>query len=657
MEHPPTAITYRPEIDGLRALAVTVVVLFHAGLGFTGGFVGVDIFFVISGFLITSLLLKDLDAGAFSIVNFYERRVRRILPASLVVTALVLAAGWRWMLPSDFEWLGLSAVWHAACAANVFFMQRTSNYFAGSAAEMPLLHMWSLAVEEQFYLVFPLLLWGCYRLGVRGRQPIRWIILGVGLGSYILSVRGLPIDPNGTFYLLHTRAWELMLGGWLATRPACGRSRAARETASWIGLLSMVVPAWFYSAATAFPGSAAVPPCVGAALYIWSGGAASRAEGGADQVVVARLLSTRGPVFVGAISYSLYLYHWPILAFDKYRAVAPASVSHRLLLVAFAVVLAILSWRFVETPFRTKRWGGRRWRLFAGAAAGLAAVAIGGWRINAKDGLPSRFSAAVIDLDQVRRTSLHLAQLEADDVPANLTPMGVADDGVPVSVLLWGDSHAGAQFQAFNDFCKSRGLKGRAATHSGRAPLMDFTIGFRSFERWQNKSFSRAVLKYVTDEHVANVFLVDFWERDFSGSPILLGGQLQQTIEELNRAGATVYVVMQEPSYEVEVPRALAFEAIAGRTLDGWRKTLAEHRREQQVMIDLAAKLESAKCHFIDPSKFFQRKGDPFLTVADRGRPIYKDAHHLTPWGARKLIGAFLNAAVPATQAASATAN
>jgi hypothetical protein len=350
------------------------------------------------------------------------------------------------------------------------------------------------------------------------------------------------------------------------------------------------------------------------------------------------------------------LYHWPILAFDKYRAVAAASVSHRLLLVALAVVLAILSWRFVEMPFRMKRWGVRRWQLFAGAAAGLAVVAIGGWRVNAKDGVPSRFSSAVLELDQVRRTSLHLAQLEADDVPANLTPMGVADDGVPVSVLLWGDSHAGAQFQAFNDFCKSRRLKGRAATHSGRAPLVDYSLGQTRAADRADRTFAEAVIRYVGDAHIKTVFLVNYWERDFTIDPNRVAITLEETIKELNAAGATVYVVMQEPSYAVDVPRALAFEAIAGNPLDGWRKTMAEHRREQKFMIDLAAKLESVGCHFIDPAKFFQRKGDAFLTVADRGRPIYKDAHHLTPWGARRVIGAFLNAAVPMTQAAGTTA-
>ena len=511
MEHSPTAITYRPEIDGLRALAVSIVVLFHARFGFSGGFVGVDIFFVISGFLITSLLLKDFDAGTFSVVGFYERRIRRILPASVVVTLVVLAAGWRWMLPSDFEWLGRSALWHAACLANVFFFQRTSNYFAGSAAEMPLLHMWSLAVEEQFYFVFPLLLWGCYRLGLRGRRAIGWIIAGVGAVSLLLSVRGLAVDPNGTFYLLHTRAWELMVGGWLATRAACGGSRATREVACGAGLAGMLVPAWFYSESTPFPGIAALLPCAGAALLIWGGRAMPNADGGGvSQPLVARVLAMRGPVFVGAISYSLYLVHWPILAFDKYRAVTAASVSHRLALVALAFVLAVLSWRLVETPFRSRRWGGRRWALFAGATIGLATIAIGAGLIAWRDGVPSRFSPAVIGLDQFRRTSLHLAQLEAADVPGNLTPMGVADDGVPVSVLLWGDSHAGALFPAFNEFCKARGLKGQAATHSGRAPLVDYSLGKTREARQGDRHFADAIVAYIARAHIRNVFFSGF---------------------------------------------------------------------------------------------------------------------------------------------------
>jgi peptidoglycan/LPS O-acetylase OafA/YrhL len=586
MLHSPTALTYRPDIDGLRALAVGIVVLFHADLGFPGGYVGVDVFFVISGFLITSLLLKDLDANRFSLATFYERRARRILPASLVVTALVLAAGWRLMLPSDFEWLGLSAVAHAACAANVFFLQRTSNYFAGSAAEMPLLHMWSLAVEEQFYLVFPLLLWGAYRMGLRSRKAIGWTLGALAAVSLLVSNPGHWFDINGAFYLLPTRAWELLIGAWLATRPVCAASRLTREIATWIGAACVLVPAMLYSSATPFPGATAVPPCVGAALLIWSGRAV-QADGRRDQAIIGRLLATRPMVFVGAISYSLYLIHWPILALDKYRALGPASLSHRLLLVGVALALAIVSWRFVEQPFRARRWGATRGRLFAASAAGLAVVAVAGGMIYTKDGFATRFPAAVNDIDQVRRTKLHLAQLEAVDVPDRLTPMGIQDETVPVSVLLWGDSHAGALFPAFNELCKARGLKGRAATRSGRAPLVSYSLASTRGADQAARQFSHAVVDYVRREQIKTVFLVNYWERDAADDAERMSNALEETISMLNSAGATVYVVMQVPSYAVEVPRVLAFEAMRRRPLDGWRKTMAGHVAAQRVMYDL----------------------------------------------------------------------
>lgn len=226
---------YRPEIDGLRAIAVVAVVFYHAGLGFTGGFVGVDVFFVISGFLITSLILKDLAAGTFTLAGFWERRIRRIVPALTCLVLATLMAGWIVMLPADYAELGRSAFFQGLFAANVYFW-RSSGYFDGAVEEKPLLHTWSLAVEEQFYFVFPLMMVGLVALPMfRRRGNLLSLFALCILLSLGVSIWGVSNRPVATFYLLPTRAWELLLGGFIALLPALRTGASANAGASGAG--------------------------------------------------------------------------------------------------------------------------------------------------------------------------------------------------------------------------------------------------------------------------------------------------------------------------------------------------------------------------------------------------------------------------------------
>lgn len=641
---PPSTLRYRPDIDGLRAVAVLLVVLFHAGLEFPGGFVGVDVFFVISGYLITSLLLRDLQAGSFSIAGFYERRVRRILPASLVVTALVLALGWRWMLPSDFQWLGASAAAHVVGGANVFFWYRASDYFAGAATEMPLLHMWSLAVEEQFYLLFPVVLWACFRVPTfRRRRAMLGVLALIAVISFGVSVYEVSHAGQRAFYLLPSRAWELMLGAMVAALPLHLVGRGGREAAAWLGVIAILFASLTYSPATAFPGLAAVLPCVGAALLIWAGHVPEHVR----TTSLARVLSWRPAVFVGAISYSLYLFHWPLLAFDAYRSVTPSPMGHRLMLVGLAFALAIVSWAFVEQPFRKKRLLRSRPMLFSTAAVSAVALFVCGGAIWKREGVPSRFSQEIVELDNVRRTPLHLAQLTANDVKAErLTPMGDANQPGEPTVLLWGDSHAGALYPAFNAFYKSRGIKGVAATHSGTAPLVDYAAEADVDSRQATIAYNHAVIDFIAAKRIRTVFLVNYWHRNIEMDGAALVGEMKRTIDAIRKTGATIYVVMDVPSYVIEVPRAMAFEKLAGRPLPGWRLTAEGHRQRLRLMYEIAEQFEAADCHFIDPTSFFAGRGDTRFAVSASGRPFYKDGHHLTPFGARRVIVPFLESAL-----------
>jgi peptidoglycan/LPS O-acetylase OafA/YrhL len=301
---------YRPEIDGLRALAVLPVLLFHAGLGMRGGFMGVDIFFVISGYLITTLIARDLQLGCFKMRDFWERRIRRILPAAAVMVIATLIAGAIILLPQSFENLGQSALAQSLMVSNFYFWQQ-DGYFAAPSDYEALLHTWSLAVEEQFYLILPALL-----VFLNRKFPARiTLVLGlVFLTSLIWSFLGPYLYPTASFYLLPARAWELLLGSLIAIFAIkVPGGRLGAEFLSLAGIVLMVYPMLTYVPTTPFPGIAAISPCLGAALFI----VATRKHG----TLARQFLSLSPFVFIGKISYSLYLWHWPLLVFGRHLSI------------------------------------------------------------------------------------------------------------------------------------------------------------------------------------------------------------------------------------------------------------------------------------------------------------------------------------------------
>ncbi|HTO03652.1 MAG TPA: acyltransferase, partial [Opitutus sp.] len=427
-------LIYRPEVDGLRALAVMAVVLFHTHLKMPGGYVGVDIFFVISGYLITALIAGELTAGTFSLRNFWERRIRRIVPAAMVTVAACLVVGFFLMLPSDFADLGRSAVAQALVAANFHFYSE-AGYFSAPADAKPLLHFWSLAVEEQFYLVFPFLLLGLHRW--RKATIFRGVAL-IAVMSFGLSVAGVRWFPDATFYLLPTRAWELATGALLALRGATlPLPERSRVPLGWAGIALMVAPMFLYDRETPFPGLAALPPCIGAMLVIWSTGSGDS--------VLKKLLSLQPVVFIGLISYSLYLWHWPVKVFTHYWFTGIYSpLIMRLLVVVVSFGLAWVSWRYVELPFRNKHRRVALRPLLVGAVGASALTLVLGAFIDARKGLPERFPPAVAQYDAAYadRPEKKEADLTTESAEQGKLPV-LADPPTPApSILLWGDSHA-----------------------------------------------------------------------------------------------------------------------------------------------------------------------------------------------------------------------
>ncbi|HPE61742.1 MAG: acyltransferase [Thiothrix sp.] len=370
---------YRKEIDGLRALAVVPVVLFHAGIpGFDGGFVGVDVFFVISGYLITTLLLEALQQGNFSLVTFYERRARRILPVLLLVVLACLLPAWWLLLPHELVDFGRSMVAVALFVSNVLFWQ-DSGYFAPDAELMPLLHTWSLAVEEQFYLLFPLLLLAGWRLG---RERLAGLLGILGLLSLGLAELGWRFAPDANFYLLPGRAWELLAGAGCAFYPGF-RPVAGRVSTAWlagVGLVLLLGAVGLFDRGLPFPGLYALVPVAGTVLLILY----ARSDQGVGRVLASPILAG-----IGLISYSAYLWHQPLLVFTRMLWL-DAGPGLLLVAVLLAFGLAWLSWRLVERPFRDRQRFSRR-QVFGFALAGSLLLIVSGLILIGLDGVPRRF--------------------------------------------------------------------------------------------------------------------------------------------------------------------------------------------------------------------------------------------------------------------------
>ena len=331
---------YRAEIDGLRALAVVPVILFHAGFEmFSGGFVGVDVFFVVSGYLITTILIEDIENKRFSIFNFYERRARRILPALFFVMLVCIPFAWMWMLPSQMKDFSQSLVAVSLFISNHLFW-RESGYFESAAEEKPLLHTWSLAVEEQYYVLFPIFIVLSWRFG---KNRVFWMIVVMAAISLLISEWGWRYKATANFYLAPTRAWELFAGS-IAAFVVYKRGVQKNDGLALLGLAAIVFSIFVYDESIPFPSVYALLPVVGVVLLVLY----------ADkETLVSRLLSNKAFVGIGLISYSAYLWHQPLFAFARIEGVY-ASTSSMVVLSLMSMILAFVSWKFIETPFREK---------------------------------------------------------------------------------------------------------------------------------------------------------------------------------------------------------------------------------------------------------------------------------------------------------------
>jgi len=564
---------YRPEIDGLRALAILPVVLYHAFPGqLPGGFIGVDIFFVISGYLISGILLADLADGRFSFWSFYARRARRILPALILVLLSAFALGGMLLAPEDFRQLVKHVLAGASFTSN-FLLWHEAGYFDAAAEVKPLLHLWSLAVEEQFYLVWPLLLWLALKFRV---NPLRVAVL-VGAASFLAGLHSVVSDPDGAFYSPASRFWELMIGCALAAderargpgKPDRGRANLAAAA----GLALIAAALCLIDRESAFPGAWAMLPTLGAALIV---------GGGRGSWLNAKLFARAPVVKLGLISYALYLWHWPLLAFLNIRNPEGAPAALRVLAILAAVVLAWITYEFIERRIRLLPAESTLLPLAgAGAAVALAAFALYRADLGPYEKLEARLQAArswPVAYEEDRRCR------EKHPVAGYCA---IGDPDRPPTHALIGDSHAN---QFFPGLAAEIGRRGGNLIHFGNAGCLPFP-GLETNHRVNCAAGTDALLSYVlSDDRIRTVILAGNWHAyaigtrfsayrnrqatklilrsdqygALAGNGPLFAAGLSRTLDLLERKGKNVVFLKQVPELEVRFESCLVRLRAAG---------------------------------------------------------------------------------------------
>ena len=609
-------MNYRRDIDGLRAVAVLPVVLFHFGVSaIPGGFTGVDIFFVISGYLISGSLLDDLDRGQFSIARFYWRRARRILPALVFVILLTCIAAWFILLPSDLHEFSLSVIAASTFWSNIYFW-KTTNYFSIDAELRPLLHTWSLSVEEQYYIFAPILMFLIYRyLGKR------WLLVLVPIiiGSFVLAIMATSLAPTAGFYLLPTRMWELMLGAALMLRrpPAIGN----RLLMEFLGLAGFGLIAYGFltiSESDPFPGYNALFPCIGTALLIYVGQNPPTADRAAT--LATRILQFGPFVWIGLISYSLYLVHWPINSFVHYLSLQNISVPTVIAMMVGSLALATFSWKYVEQPFRQKRPFTAPLPIFAFSSAAIAVLCACGVAGALANGFPQRFPDFSTQKVAVGNWRNGVCFNEGS---SPIETWNLADctrtHGFATNVMLWGDSFAAHYVPGLEANIDKIQANVVQYTYAGCPP--DLT--YFSYARPNCTRFNKRALTIIRDAGIQSVILsgrwTDYETRGFDG--------LRHTIATLHGLGVRVYVIGQSPEFIADVQKIAFFARRAHADNSEWPMAMDPRINEKVQPFTEGAT-------FIDPlTSLCDAKGCSYAD-AGTGQFLYFDYGHFSTAGA-----------------------
>lgn len=623
-------IVYRKEIDGIRALAVLAVILFHAGFKtFSGGFVGVDIFFVISGYLITSIICSELERGSFSIFHFYERRARRILPALFLVLICSFVAGWFWLLPGDMVEFSESISAVSMFTSNLLFW-RNSGYFDSAAELKPLLHTWSLSVEEQYYLLFPLFLWLIWRIGKRGLLFLLSVVEILSLG---LSQWAAVAKPAVAFYFLPTRSWELLLGALLAlffSKTQAQRKpfgRVVSEVGGAVGLFFILISIITFDKQIPFPGFYALLPTMGTVLLILFA---------TEKTTLGRAMGNRFLVGVGLISYSAYLWHQPLLAFARHREVT-LSLWVTWILIAMTFALAFLSWRFVERPFRNPSFLSRK-GLFSFCFITSLVFFVVGFYGQKSNGFESRFKRNLAgDLGQID----FLRYLEKNYFDCE--PKTVAEQaerwsgflrckqskkGIP-DVILLGDSHAEHLFIGLSE----------AKPHLNIAFYILNSIPYLS-----NPRFKFIYQELLTNPKSQQVILTMYFMSRVKPHDIDFYKEFKQTILKLQQAKKQVTLVGDVPHFRTDPGYCVyrnRLKKVSSSCLISAEESLKQRSSYHSILQHLSAETHTSYIEVDQP--LCSVSG---CALINDKSVLYRDDNHLNIEGSR-IVGSYLAQKLP----------
>jgi peptidoglycan/LPS O-acetylase OafA/YrhL len=632
---PSKLFTYRKDIDGLRAVAVLAVILNHAGFAIAGGgYTGVDIFFVISGFLITSIILGELKAGTFTLAGFWERRVRRIIPALLAMMTVIAALGYFLLFPLDYKMLGQQLLAQSVFSSNFLFAAQ-SGYFDPDSNLKPLLHTWSLAVEEQFYIVFPILLLGLwkYRPGA---------ILPALITIFLLSLTGAAYAfyyaPHISFYMLPVRAWELLLGALMIFLPPIKLARWEKEFLA-IVCMSLIIAAIFFYDDKNFLLLPVGLACTGTAFLVWLG---------RDHMTcVSRILAFPPMVWIGLISYALYLWHWPLFVYARYLSLDEPSASVMSIMIALTFLMASASRIFIEAPVRYKTALPNRPTLFRIMLLLVVMVGGAGAAIQVADGIQSRFPADIVRYEQARvegdpgSSPCHYKG-HTDITEASFCRLGPVS-GEPI-FLSFGDSFSDSLHPVLNELSNFYRIAGLQISHDSCPPVFD--IERPGLPLSYCRDFNDQVRAFIQNRKIRYVLLSARWSSYGGfyrlGPPgsklsteemwIMFRDELIETVDILRTQGIDVWIVRQQPEYGTNIPLRLAQIARQGED-PAKAGMFMEVYKEQQARIDaVLAVAESRGAHIVDPGAVMCSGG--LCRIENHGVSLYQDHAHFSPQGA-----------------------
>jgi peptidoglycan/LPS O-acetylase OafA/YrhL len=646
---------YRPEIDGLRAISIIFVLFYHADIQiFSGGYIGVDIFFVISGYLITGILYNNLQNGKFSILDFYDRRLRRILPPLYFMLLIVTIISYMFLLPHEFRYYGRSLANVALFVANIFFYKNT-GYFDTLAPDTQLLHAWSLSVEEQFYIFLPLFLAIAFK---KFRKYLIISILGLFFISFIASVLTIKINQQADFYLLQYRAWELLAGSLLATWPKLRERQWSALTAnclSGIGLVLVTAPVFVYSNQTLFPGLSAAPVIIGSVILIQLG----------QNGFTGKFLATSFFVAIGKISYPLYLWHWSLLSLLRLYKMRPLKTNEIILWLLVSLLMSIFSFYVIERPIRSKQIFKTRQAIFSFSIIFILIFGISGKIIKTKNGMPARFPTQITEhliLMSPFNDEFPKCKGKEEDEFLNCYPgqLGFKDSDAP-SFILWGDSHAASWAPGLDEIAQKFGVSGLQFTKPSCPPFLGYEfMAVKESERKACTQFNNEVFQFLTESDIKNVIISvrlpayfrgtgempkveDYKAINSDDNEIFLNiyNALNETVTILEDLGKTVWFVQVVPEHFISALNIWARSKIVNadfQTIGVKSSVFIENDKQFHALVNkLQIDHNNIKILYLNPLICNEK----VCFTGDDNGPYYFDSDHLSFLGARFLQDTF----------------